>query len=158
MSTLCLHQKGGKRVQRRLPNGFGQISKIRKNLKRPWRAMVTLNRKEDGKYNRKIIGYFETYDEAYAAIEDYHRLTFSDLFSRYLRENISRIDSPRRLLTAYDNMKSLSEVKLKDITPEMIEDVLSQDVTPTVKENMRKLMDDLIAFAKERRWMNNAKK
>lgn len=64
------------RKRLRLPNGFGQITKINNSrLRKPWRAMITVDKDEIGKPICKILkpqGYFETYNEAYAALVKYH--------------------------------------------------------------------------------------
>ena len=60
------------RKRRRLPNGFGQISELKgKSLRKPYRAMVTIGKTDEGKPICKLlqpIAYFETYNEAYQAL------------------------------------------------------------------------------------------
>lgn len=56
----------------RLPNGFGQISKLKQRLRNPWRAMVTVSWTDQGKPVRKIVGYYRTYNDAYSALMEYH--------------------------------------------------------------------------------------
>ena len=61
----------------RLPNGFGQITKIsNKNLRKPYRAMVTVGKTELGKPICKLLkpeSYFETYNDAYKALIEYNK-------------------------------------------------------------------------------------
>ena len=58
--------------RRRLPNGFGQISEIKnRNLRNPFRAMVTVGKTQDSKPICKPLkpdSYFSTYNDAYAAL------------------------------------------------------------------------------------------
>lgn len=64
----------------RLPNGFGQISKIKGNLRNPYRAMVTVEKSPEGRCVCKILkpkGYFKTYNEAYKALLKYHENPFN---------------------------------------------------------------------------------
>ena len=60
----------------RLPNGFGQISELKSaNLRKPFRAMVTVGKTETGRPICKLLkpeAYFRTYNEAYAALIKYH--------------------------------------------------------------------------------------
>lgn len=42
-------KRRNKRSHKRLPNGFGQISKLPGNLKKPYRAMVTIGTKGNGR-------------------------------------------------------------------------------------------------------------
>lgn len=63
--------------RRRLPNGFGQITEIKgKNLRKPFRAMITVSKNENGRPICKPLkpeSYFETYNDAYAALVDHHK-------------------------------------------------------------------------------------
>ena len=58
--------------RRRLPNGFGQIREIKnRNLRKPFRAMVSVGKTETGKPICKPLkpeSYFPTYNDAYAAL------------------------------------------------------------------------------------------
>ena len=57
-----------KNKRMRLPNGFGQISKLSGRLRKPYREMITVGFTEEGRSICKIlkpVGYFETYNEAY---------------------------------------------------------------------------------------------
>ena len=66
-----------KKAHQRLPNGFGQITKIStKNLRKPYRAMVTVGKTEFGKPICKLLkpeSYFETYNDAYKALIEYNK-------------------------------------------------------------------------------------
>ena len=70
------HRKSNKR--RRLPNGFGQISEIKgRNLRKPFRAMVTVGKTDTGKPICKPLkpdSYFPTYNDAYAALVEYNKI------------------------------------------------------------------------------------
>ena len=60
--------------RRRLPNGFGSITEVKgKNLRNPFLARLTVGRSTLGKPIKRPFGYFETYEEAYAAIIAYPR-------------------------------------------------------------------------------------
>lgn len=70
-------RKPKKNKRRRLPNGFGQISEIKgHNLRKPFRAMVTVGKTPDGRPVCKTLkpeAYFETYNDAYEALMEYNR-------------------------------------------------------------------------------------
>ena len=63
--------------RRRLPNGFGQISEIKnRNLRNPFRAMVTVGKTPEGRPICKPLkpeSYFPTYNDAYAALVEYNK-------------------------------------------------------------------------------------
>lgn len=80
---------------RRLPNGFGQITEIKnRNLRNPFRVLVTTGHNENGKPICKPLKpqtYFISYNDAYAALVEYHRhpfnltevLTCDELYKRW---------------------------------------------------------------------------
>ena len=67
--------------RRRLPNGFGQISEMKnRNLRKPFRAMVTTGKTDTGKPICKLlkpVAYFATYNEAYEALLEYNKNPYS---------------------------------------------------------------------------------
>lgn len=73
--------KGGRpyqsRRKRRLPNGFGRITEIRgKNLREPYRVMVTAGKDQYGRPIGKLLkpkAFFKTYNEAYMALAEYNK-------------------------------------------------------------------------------------
>lgn len=59
---------------KKLPNGFGQISKI-KGLKKPYRVMICVGKTDKGRPISRMLrpgSYYETYKEAYDALVEYH--------------------------------------------------------------------------------------
>lgn len=91
--------------RRRLPNGFGQISEIKnRNLRKPFRAMVTVGKNDNGKPICKPLkpdSYFETYNEAYAALVAYNKNPYSldsgisvaELYERWTKEYFKTLKS-----------------------------------------------------------------
>lgn len=83
MTSKAVYLRPSKR--QRLPNGFGQITKLKqKNLRKPYRAMVTVGKTEEGRPISKLLkptAYFETYNEAYEALLEYNKNPF-DLTSQ----------------------------------------------------------------------------
>lgn len=80
--------------RRRLPNGFGQISKIKGNLRKPYRAMVSVGKTSEGKIISKPLkpeAFFESYNDAYAALVEYNRnpydlspsITVNELYNKW---------------------------------------------------------------------------
>lgn len=89
--------------RRRLPNGFGQISEIKnRNLRKPFRAMVTVGKTPQGRPICKPLkpeSYFETYNDAYAALVEYNRnpydlnldITIEQLYERWSAEHFKSV-------------------------------------------------------------------
>lgn len=95
--------------RRRLPNGFGQISEIRnRNLRKLFRAMVTVGKDTDGKPICKMLkpdAYFATYNDAYAALVEYNRnpydlqegITVKELYERWFEEYSKSVNNETSL-------------------------------------------------------------
>ena len=80
------YKRPSNRKHRRLPNGFGQISEIKgRNLRKPFRAMVTVGKTEEGRPICKPLkpqSYFKTYNEAYEALFEFNILRKGRIYSR----------------------------------------------------------------------------
>ena len=105
------HQKT---KQKRLPNGFGQISKIHQNLRNPYRAMVSTGTNINGRPICRILGYYKTYNDAYMALSEYNRspydldgMTVEELYKRW-RESREVGESSARCYNA--SWKYLSDL------------------------------------------------
>lgn len=99
----------------KLPNGFGRITEIKgKNLRNPFRAMVTIGKTEEGVPIGKILGYYPSWYAAYDALVDYHKnpyelnikkVTISDLYERWSRiyfDELSGNSSVRTITSAWE--------------------------------------------------------
>ena len=114
----------------KLPNGFGQIIEIKNaNLRNSFRAMVTVRKDDTGHPISKILkpkGYFQTYNEAYEALVEYHKnpydlsdtYTMAELYEEwmdyYLKSGISdsTIDQTYR---AWKFCSSMYSMRVKDV-------------------------------------------
>ena len=99
--------------RRRLPNGFGQISEIKgRNLRKPFRAMVTVGKTSNGRPICKPLkpeSFFPTYNDAYAALVEYNKnpydleasMTVKELYERWSTEYFKTLysDSSIRTIT-----------------------------------------------------------
>lgn len=91
------------RKRQRLPNGFGQISLLRgRNLRKPYRAMVTVGISSEGRPIQKLLkpeAYFSTYNEAYAALIKYNAnpydisktISMEELYERWSKDYFPNI-------------------------------------------------------------------
>lgn len=93
----------------KLPNGFGQISKIKgRNLRKPYRAMVTIGKNENGRPIVKTLkpkGYFETYNDAYTALLLYNKnpydftkdLTMQQVYEQWFPKYTAKLTYGRKM-------------------------------------------------------------
>lgn len=126
--------------RRRLPNGFGQISQIKnKNLRKPYRAMVTVGKTATGKFITKPLqpqSYFETYNDAYEALLEYNRnpyeldsvgMTVKELYEKWFeeyRKTLKSESSERTITSAWGYCSSVYNVPVKSLRARHIKGVI----------------------------------
>lgn len=122
-------KKNNKR--RRLPNGFGQITKVNgKYLRKPYRARVTIGKNEYGKpivKDLKPICFFETYNDAYEALVEYNKnpydldgstMTIKELYEKwtdYYFETLESDASKRTIRSAWNYCSSVYDMRVVDL-------------------------------------------
>ena len=150
--------------RKRLPNGFGQISEIKnRNLARPFRACVTVGYNEQGRpitKNLKPCAYFETYNEAYAALVKYaaspydltKRTTMQDLYAAWAPKKFESLGSQSRInqiRSAWTHCTSLYDVQVCAIRPRHIKQCIDGCETASVKSNVKILLNMMLDYAVE---------
>ena len=121
-------QRKKAKSHRRLPNGFGQISKITgRNLANPYRAMITVGKDDTGKPICKLLkpkAYFSTYNEAYLALTEYNKdpydlatsITMNELFTQWLNEHeVRNPKSLKNINHAWAYCEQLYDVEVQTI-------------------------------------------
>lgn len=116
--------------RRRLPNGFGQISEIKnRNLRNPFRAMITVGKTSDGRPICKPLkpeSYFPTYNDAYAALVEYNKnpydlepaITTKELYEKWTEEYFKTLKndaSARAVSSAWAYCSSVYDMRVMDI-------------------------------------------
>lgn len=131
-------RKSNKR--RRLPNGFGQISEIKnRNLRNPFRAMVTVGKDQNGRPICKPLkpdSYFPTYNDAYAALVEYNKNPYDledsikviELYEKWTAEYFktispASIDATER---AWEYCKAVYSMRAKDLRPRHIKGCMEE--------------------------------
>lgn len=125
----------------KLPNGFGRISEIKnKNLRNPFRAMITVGRDPEGHPIGKILGYYPSWYAAYDALADYHKnpyeldketLTIEALYDKWSATYFSELssDSAARTVRAawLYVTPSFRRLNAATIQPQAMKDFITQD-------------------------------
>ena len=155
--------------KKRLPNGFGQISFVKGNLRKPYRAMVSVGKSETGRPICKLlspVAYFESYNQAYEALMRYHlnptaafeTTTMDQLFemwSKIAKENLS--SSFRMYNSSWLYASYLYDLKVREVHVAEIERCFenctrivkgkSTEATPTVKSWLKMALNQMFDFA-----------
>lgn len=123
-------KKSPNKKHMRLPNGFGQISEIKgRNLRNPFRAMVTVGKNENGKPICKLLkpqAFFKTYNDAYAALIEYNKnpydldsdLTVFQLYERWTEYYFNTLTSKsgkRTIQSAWAYCSAVYNMRVADL-------------------------------------------
>ena len=146
----------------RLPNGFGQISKIKKQkLRNPYRAMVTIGKTETGRPIQRTLkpkAYFRTYREAYEALLEYNRKndplnknkTIEELYDNWIEEHSKNI-TDSRMHTISCCWKYLEPIKGRSIqslrTLETKQFLEQLNTTPNIKKQVKSVLNGIYNYA-----------
>lgn len=165
-------RKSNKR--KRLPNGFGQISEIKgRNLRNPFRAMVTVGKTETGRPICKPLkpeSFFPTYNDAYAALVEYNKnpydldpgMTVSELFEKWTDEHFKKLrseSSVRSIMSPWSYCSSIYNMRVTDVRPRHIKGCMEEGVaiirgkekrtTPSIKSKMKSIFNLMFDYAVE---------
>ena len=167
------YTKSNKR--KRLPNGFGQISQIKgKNLRNPYRAMVTIGKDPDtGKPISRLLqpnAYFATYNDAYAALLEYNRkpgsqpikneensITVAELFeewSKWYYPVLSK-SAIENHTTAWNASKMLYSIPVNKLKAKNIRNCIDSVRAVTTKHRIKTLFTLMLDYAVEHEYCDN---
>ena len=162
-------RKSNKR--RRLPNGFGQISEIKnRNLRNPFRAMVTIGKTPEGKPICKPLkpeSYFATYNDAYAALVEYNKnpydlepsITMQELYDKWLPEYEKTVKSTKSATSAWTYCSGVYKMRVMDIRARHVKGCMEEGVaiirgkeqhpSATMKNQIKSLFNMMLDYALE---------
>ena len=140
----------------KLPNGFGRITEIKgRNLRNPFRAMVTVGKNEEGRPIGKILGYYESWYAAYDALKEYHEnpyelkkdsLTMETLYQKWSEsyfEELSDETSIRTIKAAWAYVTpTFRRQKVAEITPQAMKDFIINDAQRKDKDGKTIMASD----------------
>ena len=161
------------RKRKRLPNGFGQITEIKnQNLRKPFRAMVSYGKNEEGKPICKLLqpnAYFETYNEAYSALLEYNRtpydlsqnITMEELYKRWQENHSKKVgkQAAAASASAWDYCSSIKKCKVSEIRQRHVKACMEDgravrngalcSPTAATKRNIKSLLNMMLDYAME---------
>lgn len=165
-------RKSNKR--RRLPNGFGQISEIKnRNLRNPFRAMVTVGKDSKGKPVCKLlkpVSYFHTYNEAYSALMEYNKhpgdmymeMKMYQLFDKWVKDRLEPSVGESALRTnksAWNYCSSIYDMNVSDVRIRHLRYCIEEGTaiikgeertsSPIFKQKIKSLLNNLFDYAVE---------
>lgn len=143
-------------------NGYGSVTKLKGNRRRPYMARVTLSLEldDDGNFvqNRKVLGFYATQAEARQALAEYHinplvfqqDSTFKEVYEKWSTEKFETISksTQRKYIAAYKRSQRVHNMKMRDIQAYTLQQVMdSQDASVETKKAMAHLYSGMFRFA-----------
>ena len=173
LKPLAKNSARRKPKRMRLPNGFGQISEIKgMNLRKPFRAMVTVGKTDEGRPICKLLqpeAYFETYNDAYQALIEYNKnpyifnnsITMQELFESWSKEYFKTCSDSTKsnVKTIWRYCDSIKDLKVSEIRPRHIKYCMEKgtvivkgeerQTTPGIKEKIKSYLNLILDYAVE---------
>jgi len=144
-------------IKLKLPNGYGSVIKLGGKRRKPYAARITTSWSEDGKQEKKYLGYFKTRQEAMKALADYNEnpfdlasreITFADLYERWCKVKYKDKPVLRIYTAAYKKFEPLHNMKFSEIRKRHIQGVIDNCKTGwQTKSHMKSLCAQMFKFA-----------
>ena len=141
----------------KLPNGYGSVIKLSGRRRKPYAARITTSWTQDGKQEKKYLGYFKTRQEAIKALADYNEnpfdlasreITFADLFERWKNIKYKEKEMPSEYVSAYKKLAPLYDMPFAEIRKRHIQNVIdSLSVGHSSKNHMKSICTMMFKYA-----------
>lgn len=157
-----MQKKKGRKM--RLPNGFGSIVTLKGNRRNPYAAYTkTRGYDDNGNPIRDILGYYETWEDAYACLLDYnkspydidvHNITFKELTDRFIQKKAkklvdSTIKTYKSFLKAFDDLNDKKVAVIKSYHLEPLFDSLCDEYKYSSLDTISKIASGVFKLAME---------
>lgn len=158
--------------RRKLPNGYGRITEIKnRNLRKPFRVMVTVGKDEYGKPIGKLLkpnAYFETYNDAFCALVAYNTnpyeldgksVTMQELYDMWFPEYCETVSdgTARFIITSWRYAAPIHSMIVKDVKIHHLkgciddahidEDAGRKDASINVKSKLKTIFNMMFDYA-----------
>lgn len=148
----------------KLPNGYGNVSKLKGKRRNPWRARKTIGWEWDpiNKKNKQMyatIGYFPKREDALTALAKYNdnpydlksdSITFSEVYEKWSNEHFETIvpAAIRTWKAAYKHCEPLHTARFKDLRVADLENTIANaSVGDTTKARMKSMFNLIYRYA-----------
>lgn len=143
----------------RFPNGYGSITKLKGNRRKPYIVRVSCGYGEDCELERKVLGYYESYRKASLALADYNKspydidgnkLTFEELYELWSKEKYSEISASaqRTYKSAYSYCVPIYKDIITTIKTEKMQDIVDNaDVGATTRARIQSMLKLIFEYA-----------
>lgn len=156
----------------RNPNGYGGISKLSGNRRRPYRVKITTSWDFDektGKMKQKCatLGYYATRKEAMVALAEYHKnpydldrakVTFGEVYEKWAAEKFPKMKPASIGLykAAYKKLAPIKDMKLIDLKKKELQAVLDDcsNYSTTMQSKIKAIMRAVFTWCLENDYLD----
>lgn len=142
----------------RNPNGYGGVSKLKGNRRKPFVARITAGYRDTGTQIYKILGYFGTQEEAIAELVRYNetrydidqrQLTFAELYSEWSEKHFQKVGATtvNGYKTAYKRFESIHNMRFADLRTNTLQRVIDDCEKYSIRKSMRVLLNVMYEYA-----------
>lgn len=152
--------------RKRLPNGFGQITELKRpDMRNRFRAMVTVGKTSTGRPICKLlkpVSYFKSYNDAYAALVEYNKnpfdldkdITVLELYNEWSKEYFKELKSPasiRTITSAWSKCANIiADVRAKQLRSYHIKKCMEATDSPFIQSRIKSVFNLMLDYANER--------
>lgn len=142
-------------------NGKGSITKLKKNLSKPFLVRITLNGK------RKVLGYYTTEREANKALKEYNinpfdldgeTMNFKELFELFLKNKKTEVEesSFKRYHSFFKNhFTKIEYLFIKDLKTPILQEIINNPKISTgTKKELKSCLKNILNYAVEMEYIN----
>ena len=143
----------------RLPNGYGSVSKLSGNRRRPYIVRITAGWDDEGKQLLKTLGYYPSKKEALQALVEYNaapydptarKFSLTEVYNIYCKQRYldNDLKIPNQYVAAYGYCTSLHQKAFADLKTADLQKIIDAcDKGYSTKKNIRILFNLLYKYA-----------
>ncbi len=142
----------------RMPNGYGGVSKLSGNRRKPFVARVTDSYTDEGVQKYKTLGYFKTKQEALAELAKYNKtkydidlkkLTFAEVFKEWSDSHFKDISQSaiNGYKMAYKKCEDIHNIRFVDLRKTHLQKVIDKIAKYSIRKSVRVLLNVLYTYA-----------
>lgn len=156
-------RKKNRKGFRRFPNGYGSITKLSGNRRRPYMVKVNTKLDERGYPTFDILGYFEDEKEALIALAEYNKnpydlasdkLTFKQVYEMWYKQKYETgkrkysASSIGCTTAAYNKISKLHNIPIKKIRVDQMQELFNDyTISHAYMEHMLNLLHQVFNYA-----------
>lgn len=163
-TTISKGRGKAKTKQRRLPNGFGSITKLSGNRRKPFivrvsNGLICNESEKTVKPNRVVLGYYKTKSDAISALYEYNArpydlakkdMTFQEIYDIVFETKIKKLS--KHTQSVYNSIikhcKPIGNMKISDIHTEELQYVIDNcGCKSGIKTHLKSLMGKIFEYA-----------